>query len=174
MSQKKRARRSAIFASALLWALVPNPGSSVLARAASAPATVIGFRGVGRDGVFPGTLPRRRPGVAWSFQTEGPVHGSPIWVDGLVVAGSGDGHLYAIDAATGAERWRFATRGAVDGPAAYVRGQLVVESRDVFLKKRYGGRRRPVRPSASTQCSTTLSGTFMNRMATARALVRRI
>ena len=46
-------------------------------------------------------------------------HGS----NGLVIAGSVDGHLYAIDGASGSERWRFKTGGAVDGPAAYAAGK---------------------------------------------------
>jgi outer membrane protein assembly factor BamB len=93
-------------------------------------AEVVAFRGRNRDGVFTGHLPRTRPAVAWTFATDGPVHSSPIWVDGAVVFGSGDGHLYAVDEATGKERWRFETGGGVDGPAAYVNGLLVAQSRD--------------------------------------------
>ncbi|MFN2386884.1 MAG: PQQ-binding-like beta-propeller repeat protein [Thermoanaerobaculia bacterium] len=59
-------------------------------------ADVVGFRGPNRDGVFAGRLPARKPAVAWTFSTAGPIHSSPIWVDGAVVVGSGDGYLYAL------------------------------------------------------------------------------
>src|SRR5512132_3166711 len=105
--------------------------SSLYARSGAAPgADVVPFRGPNRDGTFPGTLPQRLPSAAWTFQTGGPVHGSPIWVDGLVLVGSGDGNFYAIDGVSGAERWRLKTGGAVDGPAAYAAGNVIFESRD--------------------------------------------
>ena len=58
--------------------------------------------------------------VAWKFDTEGvklesknfgydrrTVQSSPAVVNGTVFVGARDGWLYALDAATGAERWRF-------------------------------------------------------------------
>ena len=58
--------------------------------------------------------------LRWKFDTEGvklesknfgydrrTVQSSPAVVDGTVFVGARDGWLYAIDAATGAERWRF-------------------------------------------------------------------
>ncbi|MEO8431175.1 MAG: PQQ-binding-like beta-propeller repeat protein [Acidobacteriota bacterium] len=113
---------------AALASVLGLPGASP-----GATAETVGFRGPARDGTFAGRLPHRRPSAVWTFRTEGPVHGSPIWVNGLVIAGSGDGHLYAIDGASGSERWRFKTGGAVDGPAAYAAGNVVAESRDGFL-----------------------------------------
>jgi outer membrane protein assembly factor BamB len=96
--------------------------------AASTPS--VGFRGAGRDGHFPGRLPRVRPAVVWSFATDGPVRSSPLLHDGAILFGSGDGHLYALDAATGRERWRFPTGGAVDGSPVLAGGLVVVASRD--------------------------------------------
>ena len=98
-------------------------------RAAPAP-DLVGFRGPNRDGSFAGALPHRRPKPVWTFTTGGPVHGSPIWLDGMVIAGSGDGNLYAVDGGSGAERWRFATGGPIDGPAAFAAGNVIFESRD--------------------------------------------
>ena len=45
--------------------------------------------------------------VAWKFQTQGVVRSSPVVFDGVLYVGSGDGHLYALDAVTGDELWRF-------------------------------------------------------------------
>jgi hypothetical protein len=45
---------------------------------------------------------------------------SPLVEGGKVYAGSSDGHVYALDAATGAERWRFRTR--TEGQADYMQG----------------------------------------------------
>src|SRR5262249_58274121 len=44
-------------------------------------------------------------GLLWRAQTGGPVRSTPALVDGTLYAGSTDGHLYAIDAASGAVRW---------------------------------------------------------------------
>jgi len=117
-------KRLAIAVGILASCLCARPGG------AGSGADVALFRGPNRDGAFPGTLPHRRPKAAWTFQTAGPVHGSPIWVDGLVLVGSGDGSFYAIEGVSGAERWRFKTGGAVDGPAAYAAGNVIFQSRD--------------------------------------------
>lgn len=111
---------------------------------AAAGADLVAFRGPNRDGSFPGALPHRKPKALWTFRTNGPVHGSPIWLDGLLIVGSGDGNLYAVDGASGAERWRFKTGGAVDGPAAYAAGNLVFESRDgnLYSVEARSGRQR--------------------------------
>jgi outer membrane protein assembly factor BamB len=100
-------------------------------RSGAAPGTdSVSFRGPSRDGSFPGALPHRRPAPVWTFRTSGPVHASPIWVDGLVLAGSQDGNFYAIEGSSGKERWRLKTGGAIDGPAAYAGGNVIFESRD--------------------------------------------
>ena len=97
--------------------------------AATAP-DALGFRGPASDGTFSGTVPARRPRIAWTLRTAGPINASPIWAEGLVIVGSGDGFLHAADGRTGAERWRFRTSGGIDGPAAYADGRLFFESRD--------------------------------------------
>jgi eukaryotic-like serine/threonine-protein kinase len=55
---------------------------------------------------------------------------SPVVAQGLVVFGSGDGKLHAVDAATGAARWSFATGDVVHGSPAYADGVLYVGSWD--------------------------------------------
>lgn len=55
---------------------------------------------------------------------------SPVVVDGMVYFGSGDGGVYAIDAATGAQRWRFETGDVVHASPAVVDGVVYVGSWD--------------------------------------------
>ena len=55
---------------------------------------------------------------------------SPLVVDGKVVFGSGDGHVYAVDAASGRLAWKFATGDVVHASPAYADGLVVVGSWD--------------------------------------------
>lgn len=55
---------------------------------------------------------------------------SAVVADGLVIVGSGDGNVYAIDAATGAQRWKFATGDVVHASPAYANGVVYVGSWD--------------------------------------------
>jgi outer membrane protein assembly factor BamB len=64
-------------------------------------------------------------GEGWDFFTS-----SPVIVDGTLVIGSGDGNVYALEAATGAELWRFATAGRVRSSPAVVDGVVYVGSAD--------------------------------------------
>jgi len=66
----------------------------------------------------------------WMFETEGKIYGSPTLAEGNVVIGSEDGHVYAVDAATGQERWRYQTGGAVYASPVYEEGMLYVGSHD--------------------------------------------
>src|SRR5215470_1052383 len=76
---------------------------------------------------------RRLGGVRWKFQTEGPVHSSPVVSEGVVFFGSGDGRLYAVDQASGKEIWRFQAGGPVDSTPA-VKGEVVYfESANRFV-----------------------------------------
>jgi outer membrane protein assembly factor BamB len=92
--------------------------------------------------------------VLWKFVTEGErrfeargLHGyqprnqtyadvydvylsSPVVADGRVYVGSGDGHVYAVDAATGRLAWKFATGDVVHASPALVDGTLYVGSWD--------------------------------------------
>jgi outer membrane protein assembly factor BamB len=55
---------------------------------------------------------------------------SPVLAEGAVYFGSGDGNLYALDAATGALRWKFATGDVVHASPAYSGGTLFFGSWD--------------------------------------------
>ena len=55
---------------------------------------------------------------------------SPVVVAGMVYFGSGDGHVYALDTASGALRWKFKTGDVVHASPAYADGTLFVGSWD--------------------------------------------
>lgn len=57
------------------------------------------------DGVV-AALDRRSGTVQWSVSTGGEVLATPAWADDVVVFGSGDGRVYALDDA-GGERWKY-------------------------------------------------------------------
>jgi len=93
----------------------------------------------------------------WSFRTEGErrftapgIHGaqprtelmpdpfdvflsSPAVAGGLVFVGSGDQHVYALDAATGALRWKVKTGGVVHASPAVADGRVFIGSFDRTL-----------------------------------------
>jgi len=55
---------------------------------------------------------------------------SPVVALGMVFFGSGDGHVYAIDAASGALRWKFRTGDVVHASPAFADGLVYVGSWD--------------------------------------------
>jgi eukaryotic-like serine/threonine-protein kinase len=55
---------------------------------------------------------------------------SPVVAQGLVVFGSGDGHVYALDAASGALRWKFRTGDVVHASPAVEGGTVFIGSWD--------------------------------------------
>jgi outer membrane protein assembly factor BamB len=62
--------------------------------------------------------------VRWSFKTGGPIVSSPAIADGVIYIASLDGHLHAIDQATGQEKWKFKSRMPIASSPAVVDGVL--------------------------------------------------
>jgi outer membrane protein assembly factor BamB len=58
---------------------------------------------------------------------------SPVVAFGVAYFGSGDGHVYALDAASGALKWKFATGDVVHASPAYADGVLFVGSWDSWF-----------------------------------------
>ena len=58
---------------------------------------------------------------------------SPVVAGGVVYFGSGDGHLYALDARSGQLRWRFRTGDVVHASPAYADGVVFVGSWDSWF-----------------------------------------
>jgi outer membrane protein assembly factor BamB len=65
---------------------------------------------------------------AWSYTTGDFIDSSPAVVNGVVYVGSGDGNVYALNAATGKLKWSAATGGAVVSSPAVVGGSVYVGS----------------------------------------------
>ena len=59
-----------------------------------------------RTGVMAGPGPMGQPVELWRFNAQGPASRSPAIAAGVAYLQSGDGFVYALDAATGAEHWR--------------------------------------------------------------------
>jgi outer membrane protein assembly factor BamB len=63
-----------------------------------------------RTGVYPADGPLPGGTLLWAFTAGGGIVGSPVVADGTVYFGALDGHLHAVDAATGNEKWKFKSR----------------------------------------------------------------
>jgi eukaryotic-like serine/threonine-protein kinase len=111
-------------------ALAALAGAVAIVRSAPPDGPAL-FRGdLAHTGVYRTAPLTRFGGVQWRVQTGGPVQSTPVVANGTVYVGSGDGHLYALDARTGAQRWRFAAGHAVSSSPAVAAGLVYVGSRD--------------------------------------------
>lgn len=66
----------------------------------------------------------------WGHESADIFTSSPVLWDGWVLFGSGDGHLYAVEAATGRVRWRTFLHGRIRSSPAVRDGKVVVGSAD--------------------------------------------
>jgi eukaryotic-like serine/threonine-protein kinase len=97
--------------------------SERLISSAALPAAV--FRnGIDHPGVYEDSGSGNYSGVLWRKQTGGPVRSSAIIAGGMVVIGSSDGNLYALDARTGHLKWKYSADGAVTSTAAVANGRV--------------------------------------------------
>src|SRR5262245_24817857 len=105
-------RRAVIFQLVVFLVLLPT---TLTVRAATAGAQSTMFRGnPEHTGVSLSPLFHGQGGVKWRTQTGDAVRSSPAVTGRRIYVGSGDGHLYALDRATGSVVWRFDAGGAVD------------------------------------------------------------
>ncbi len=89
------------------------------------------FRGdAAHTGVAVSQAPREFKRIKWSFPTGQRIVSSPAWSDGMVVFGSDDGNVYAVDAATGRQRWMHRTGGPVSSSPAVAGGKVFALSYD--------------------------------------------
>lgn len=89
------------------------------------------FRGSpAREGVAASPAPRAQVSVRWQFATGRRIVSSPVWSAGVLYVGSDDGHLYALDAASGHLRWAWRTEGPVASTPAVAEGRVHVLSYD--------------------------------------------
>ena len=89
------------------------------------------FRGdAAHSGVYASAPLTSFGGLQWRVQTGGMVQSSAALHEGTLYIGSGDGRLYALDAATGTQRWQFGTGRAISSTPAVAGGLVFVGSRD--------------------------------------------
>ncbi|MDW8024016.1 MAG: PQQ-binding-like beta-propeller repeat protein, partial [Nitrososphaerota archaeon] len=69
----------------------------------------------------------------WSFQTGGPIVGSPVVADGKVYVGSYDGNIYCIDAFKGTLIWKFPIGYRVSSTPAVVGGRVYTGADDGYV-----------------------------------------
>lgn len=81
-------------------------------------------------GVYEASGVRKLTGVKWQFRTDGAIISSPAVTGDLVVAGSTDKNLYAVDRATGKIKWKFATESGVTSSPAVQDGTVYFGSYD--------------------------------------------
>jgi outer membrane protein assembly factor BamB len=79
---------------------------------------------VARTGAYEKPGPTKLNGVKWAFSAGGAIVTSPAVVDGVVYIASLDGHLYAVDQATGKEKWNFKSSRPIASSPAVDRGTL--------------------------------------------------
>jgi outer membrane protein assembly factor BamB len=82
------------------------------------------------QGVAQSSGPTLSNGPAWTFQSDGPILGSPVVSQGKVVFGSQDQNIYCLDAYTGAENWRFALETRVYSTPAIYGGKVYTGADD--------------------------------------------
>jgi outer membrane protein assembly factor BamB len=91
-------------------------------------AAALGAAAPARAAITPATVTALRP--AWSLHAGGAIHGASALSGGTLYVPSEDGDVYAVDAATGAQRWAFRTGGPVWSTPAVADGTVVVGSTD--------------------------------------------
>src|SRR6185312_4716982 len=105
--------------------------SALLALAGVATPAQEMFRGdAAHHGVAAAAAPRAFHRVKWIFPTGARVVSSAVWRDGMVLFGSDDGNVYAVDAATGRQRWMTHTGGPVASTPAVSGGRVFAVSGD--------------------------------------------
>ena len=113
---------------AVLAAACADTSSSRVDPAADHPSAM--FRGgEARAGVYEGEGPTTSGAVEWTVVTGGPVRSSPTVVRDRLYVGSGDGHVYALEAETGAEAWASDLGSPVHSTPAVADGLVLVVDR---------------------------------------------
>lgn len=80
------------------------------------------------SGVYPDSSSGIFGGVLWRKQTAGAVRSSPTIAAGLVLIGSSDGNLYALDASSGKQEWKFVADGPIASSATVAEGRVFMSS----------------------------------------------
>lgn len=81
-----------------------------------------------RTGVYRDGGPAPAGKQRWAFDAGAAIVGSPVVSGGIVYFGALDGHLHAVDLATGAAKWKFKSRMPIASTPAVVDGTLYFTS----------------------------------------------
>ena len=108
----------------------------------AAVAGVAGMRGA--TGRMSPPLGGPTPRVRWRFRTEEEVRSTPSATNDLLLVGSYDNNLYALELQTGKWRWQFATEGGICGAPAVWKNSVFVGSEDFNLYALSGGDGKPL------------------------------
>jgi len=73
------------------------------------------------------------PGVKWRFKTQGTVRAQPIVSGSLILVGSSDGNLYALDKRDGSMKWKVPTGGPITGAVAIHESSVYFVSDDHYV-----------------------------------------
>ncbi|PWT71362.1 MAG: hypothetical protein C5B59_18275 [Bacteroidetes bacterium] len=71
--------------------------------------------------------------IKWQFKTDGKIFSSPVIAGELVMVGSLDGNLYAVNIRTGKFAWKFHSHGAIQSAVAQLLNNVYVLSYDSHL-----------------------------------------
>jgi eukaryotic-like serine/threonine-protein kinase len=71
--------------------------------------------------------------VAWKFECEDEIRGTPAYNAGTIYVGSYDNNLYSLNAASGEFNWKFATEGGIVSRPAPFEGYIYIGSEDQRL-----------------------------------------
>jgi outer membrane protein assembly factor BamB len=76
----------------------------------------------------------RQPAVAWTFAAKGAVTSEAVVANGLIVFGTDEGAVIAVEMSTGKERWRAETKDAVEATPAIAAGRVFAGSNDSVFR----------------------------------------
>lgn len=103
-------------------AAVPSPSAPAAGDALPAMADVPFYRAdPAATGVHPGPGPAAKPVLAWRTAV-GSMHMVPILVDGLLIVGTEQGAVIALDARSGVEQWTYEAPGPIGASLAAADG----------------------------------------------------
>ena len=70
----------------------------------------------------------------WTYKTDGEIKSSPTLAADLVLIGSYDTHLYALDSRTGKVRWKLQTNGPVHATPSVYNGVVYITGCDEHFR----------------------------------------
>jgi len=82
------------------------------------------------SGVYRTSAPTGDVHMKWRFKTGNKVRSTPVAYKGMIIFGSNDGNLYAVDELSGRQRWAFRTDGPVSSSPAVAGHTVFIQSGD--------------------------------------------